>query len=274
MNRLLLWGVFALAILIGACASMPVIEHPQYTYLNSNYTILLVPEKPIYSPQLSIALSLFQMEYPEEQAEYLNNVLYPGITREEYKERIVEEQRTHYRNVALYLEPSADGSTDQYNWRYAETIDLFSSRNQGTVLVRNYEVYDGGEHLYKSKRYLVLDMDELRQIKIDDFFANFQENTKLRELVYEELRRYCKLEWGKPLSEGIYFIDEPELSFNFYVDEVGLGLHWDANQIAPYSYGEIEIVVHWQMLRPLMLYPAIDLLKKFDIHLFDPVEGP
>jgi hypothetical protein len=272
MKRLSLFGVLVMAMLIGSCASAPKIEQPQFTHQNYNYTILLTPHEPSESPQLSLALSLLQMEYPEEDADFLNYFLYEGLSREAYRDKILAEQRTNYRENAVDMEQTADGDMKPYNWRYAEVIDLVSYQPEGIILERNLEVYAGGEYLYKNKRYLVMDMIEQRQLKIDDFFANFQEETKIRDFVYEALRRYSKLEWGKSLSEGIYFSNAPELTFNFFLTEEGMGLHWDPHQIAPYSYGDIQIILPWQMIRPLMLYPGVELLPQFNIHLFDTLE--
>jgi hypothetical protein len=111
-------------------------------------------------------------------------------------------------------------------------------------------------------------MDEFKQLRIDDLFANFAEDRKLRDIVYEELRRHGRLERGQALSGGIYFSDEPEMTFNFFITDDGLGLHWDPDQIAPFSEGEIEVVLPWQVIRPMMLFTGIELLTKFNIHLF------
>jgi hypothetical protein len=271
MKGFSLFGILVMATLIGACAGWPKVDQPQFTHQNFNYTILLTPHEPNESPQLSFALSLLKMEYPEEDAEFLNHFLYEGLSHEEYRDKVFAEQRTNYRENAVVMEQSENLSP--YNWRYAEVIDLVSYHPDGIILERNLEVYAGGEYLYKNKRYLVMDMIEQRQLKIDDFFANFQEEEKIREFVYEALRRYSKLEWGKKLSEGIYFSNAPELTFNFFLTEEGLGLHWDPHQIAPYSYGDIQIILPWQMIRPLMLYPGVELLPQFNIHLFDTLEG-
>jgi hypothetical protein len=270
MKRLSLSGVLIMAMFIGSCASTPKIDPPQFTHQNYNYTILLTPHEPSESPQLSFALSLLKMEYPEEDAEFLNHFLYEGLSREEYRDKIFNEQRTNYRENAVEME-QAENITP-YNWRYAETIDLVSYQPEGIILERNLEVYAGGEYLYKNTRYLVMDMTEQRQLKIDDFFANFQEEAKIRDFVYEALRRYSKLEWGKKLSEGIYFSNARELTFNFFLTEEGMGLHWDPHQIAPYSYGDIQIILPWPMIQPLMLYPGLEQLPKFNIHLFDTLE--
>jgi hypothetical protein len=82
------------------------------------------------------------------------------------------------------------------------------------------------------------------------------------------MRKISKLERGQPLSAGIFYADVPELTYNFFITDEGLGLHWDPQQIAPYSSGSIEIIVPWYAIRPMMLTSGIQLLTKFNIHLF------
>jgi len=263
---------------------MPILENVQFTRRNYTFTVLLEPEQPRNSHQLDLALSLLRMNYPEEQAKYFHQLLYSGDSLEAYSNRIIAEQRDSYRSR---LSPEA-ADVKTRNWRYAETIDVNSSENWGLVVERMQstendlvkkpqnlgiivkrvvEVYNG-ELLRKSTRYHVLDMDDLKQVRIDDLFTNFQNERRLRDIVYEELRIYADLERGQSLSEGMYFSDEPELSFNFYFTEEGLGLHWDASQIAPHANGDIEIVLLWQVIRPLLLTSGLELLTKFNIHLF------
>jgi hypothetical protein len=257
---------------------MPGIEKPQYTQRHYTFSVLLDPEKPGNSPQLELAMSLLQMEYPADKAEYLNDILYSETSLDDYKDKIIREHRKNYREKA----PAMDKNN---NWRYSETINIkrnqdqgmviqhadtlnvAPTRNEGIVVERIISSFSGGQPV-RTRRYLNLDLDELKQLRIDDFFANFQTERRLRNIVYEELRKYSGLERGKALSEGIFYNNEPELSFNFFITDEGLGLHWDPDQIAPLSQGEIQVILPWQVIRPLMLFTGIEVLTKFNIFLF------
>ena len=291
--------ICAVALLFSACASAPKKENPQYSRWNYTFTVLHDPKNPAESHQMNIALSLWRMNYPEPQASFVNEFLYSTADSfDTYKDKVLEEQRSAYRrrvDAGTVRLTSADR-----NWRYAEKINYKSFENMGMVvrslsksaeeagaekkirrrnkgaarypgmiLERTTETFSGeGDHIIVSKRYFVLDMDDLKQIKIDDLFADYQREKELRDIVYEELRKYNGLARSRPLSSGIYFSNEPEISFNFFFTEEGLGLRWDADQIAPYKEGEIEIVLIWQTIRHLMLPDGVNLLTKFNIHLF------
>ena len=271
--------IFVLVFLIGSCASVPVIEIPQFTRQYYSFSILHTPEKPSDSHQLKLTMFLMKMNYPEEQAAFFNQIIYSAKTLEEYKDRLIIEQRNSYRKKS----PVTAVGAKNVNWRYSETIDVIESadwvetteavhektvQNHGIIVRRITDIYPGENNAGKSTRYFVLDMDGLTHIKIDALFANFQGDRRLRDLIYEELRKKTGLERGKSLSDGIFFSSEPELTFNFYFTKTGLGFHWDANQIAPLSNGDIEIILPWQTVRPLIQAGGIQILTKFNIHLF------
>ena len=264
--------VCVLALVLSGCASAPRIEKPQFTQWHYTFSVLLFPEKPNESPQLELAMALLHMEYPAEQADFFNEALYSAASLDAYKDRIIDDHRKSYRKGAIEATRSAGENPANYrgyNWRYAETVAVKRAQGQGITVERAFETYSGGAHSAWSKRYYNIDMsDEYRQLSIDDFFVNYQEDKRLRDIIYGELRKYSGLERTQPLSEGIFFSNEPELSFNFFIADEGLGLHWDPYQIAPYSQGSIEIILPWHTIRSLMLYPGIELLTKFNIYLF------
>lgn len=269
MKRYPICGVFILTLLICTCVSMPKTAKSPYDQWHYTYTILLDPDKPINSPQLDIALSLLYIKDPPEQAEYLNELLYASSGFDEYKDRIVEEHRKIYRgSMSDKTDAPAGKDMASYNWRYAESVTLKSSEQQYVVIERSFDSYSGGAHGMKTKRYYVLDLNERKQLKINDFLPHYQEDKRLRDIIYFELGKYGKLKSGQKLSEGFYFSNEPELSFNFFISSKGLGLHWDPYQIAPYVNGNIEIILPWQVIRPMLLTENIELLAKFGIYLF------
>jgi hypothetical protein len=269
MKKYQLFCVLFLIVLISACVSTSGSTKVQHSQWHYTFTILLDPDRPHDSPQLEIALSLLNVKYPAEQVEYLNNLLYSTNSFDEYKDRIIEEQRKKYRDSLFDMAAeSVEKNSASHNWRYAESINIKSSGQQGIIIERDYYIYSGGAHGLSTKRYYVIDLEQQKPLRINDLFANYQEDKRLRDIIYFELGKFSRLKSGQKLSEGIFFSDEPELTFNFFVSNEGLGLYWDPYQIAPYAHGGIKIIIPWQVIRPLMLTEGIELLTKFGIYLF------
>ena len=258
--------VFLLCALLTAfsCVSVntsgPKPEKTQFSPWYYTFNILLVPEELKDSLRLELAMTLLQVNYPPERAKFLNELLYSADNIDTYKDMVIDEQREKSRsNISV-----GQGRVD---WRYTENVSVKNFGNDGIVIERDFGNYPGGAHSLETKRYYVIDLDKLRMLKIDDMFGDFQ-GDKVREIVYAELRKFSNLEEDRPLSDGIFFKDEPELSFNFFFTQEGLGLHWDPYEIAPYSEGGIEVILPWKSIRPFMLHSGMELLTKFGIYLF------
>lgn len=250
-----------------SCVSAPQLEKAQFSQRHYTFSVLLHPEDPANSTRLEVALALLRMNYPEEQAEFLNEVLYQSKGIDGYRDWVLTEHREDYRTNLLALERAERRIMTGSNWRYTESIRVKDSSEAGLVIEREHHSYNSGENSLMSMRYYVLDMEDCQWIKIDDLFRDFQGDAT-RAVIYEELRNYSSLAEGQPLSRGIYLSNEPELSFNFFITQEGIGLHWDPDEIAPISRGCISIILPWRKIRPLLLHEGMELLTKFGIHLF------
>jgi len=252
-------------ILLASCVGAPYTEPTQLSRQDYAVTVLFNSEMPD-SPRLEVALSLLQMNYPEHQAEFLHETLYSQKSPQAYKDRIEREQGENYRRELSTYEGAGS------NWQYMES---FTARNteyerlmsRGIVAERELYVYTGGANGLQTKRYYVIDLDSLRLVTIDDMFENYHDD-RIRAIVYKGLRNYSGLADNQPLSHGIFFSDEPELSNNFFVSQEGIGLCWDPIEIAPHYAGSIEIIVPWRDIRPMLKHSGMELMTKFNIYLF------
>jgi hypothetical protein len=201
---------------------------------------------------------------PEHLARFFNVLLYGGNSPEQYRDALVREYQAMYRQIP---ETAIAGYPPSAGWEHWESVEARRFRNRGLVLGQEQYTYAGGAHGMQTKKYYVLDLEALRVLTPADFFRE-PEDPRLRGFINEELRRYSGLEPGRPLSEGVFFEDEPPMSANFFVGEEGLGIRWDPYEIAPYSEGGIEIMLPWKTIRPLLKLEAMELLVSFGIYLF------
>ena len=250
--------LFCILFINAACVSAPEKQKSLFTTKHYSFTVLHNPNDPD-SPKLELAMSLLHMNYSEEQNKFLYELLYSGNNPETYKDRIFADQRRRFRNAGMQTESS--------NWRYEERFTVHNAYEKGIILERELDVFFGGAHGLNTKWYFIIDMENKRRVRVDDFFDDYQSEA-VRKIVYSELQKFSGLEIYETLSEGIYFSDKPELTFNFFLTQEGLGLRWDPYSIAPYSAGSIEIILPWRSIRPLMLHSGMELLTNFGIYLF------
>ena len=259
--------VLALVLSAVSCVSAPQREKAQFSPWHYTFAILFDADQPEDGPRLEILLSLLRMNYPAEQAEYFNEILYRGSDFNGYRDWLLSEHREDYRDSLSAMTDFDRGIMASNHWKYAETVNIIIAEENGIVVEREFYNYSGGARGFSTKRYYVLDMEERQLIKVDDLFLDFQGETT-RNAIYEELRNYSGLGADQPLSSGIYKSDHPELSFNFFIAEEGFGMHWDPDEIAPHSEGGIDIIVPWRKVRSLLLQSGMQLLTKFGIYLF------
>jgi hypothetical protein len=110
------------------------------------------------------------------------------------------------------------------------------------VIKRTLDSYEGGAHGMYRTDYRVFDRSTARFVTLADI-AGETALADLREAVAEALREKFELGEGERLTDAGLFEDEVELTENFFLNGNGIGFHWNPYDLAPYTFGEIEVVV-------------------------------
>jgi hypothetical protein len=110
------------------------------------------------------------------------------------------------------------------------------------VVKRVVDYYDGGAHGMFGTDYHVFDRNTARFVTLADV-ADEARLSGLRLAVLDELRKKFELREDEHLTDAGFFEDDLELTENFFLSEDGIGFHWNPYELAPYVFGEIEVVV-------------------------------
>jgi hypothetical protein len=110
------------------------------------------------------------------------------------------------------------------------------------VIKRVLDYYSGGAHGMTETAYYVFDRDAARFVTLADV-ADEARLSGLREAVAGALRERFELGTEEPLTAAGFFEDTFALTENFFLSEEGIGFHWNPYELAPYSFGAIEVVV-------------------------------
>ncbi|MDR0524700.1 MAG: RsiV family protein [Spirochaetaceae bacterium] len=211
------------------------------------------------NPRITLTLTL--LETPE--SEFLKDVLYAGKSPEQYRDALSQ----GYTEMYQQNPPPEDLLPSQsFVWEHLEQIGILYLHNPGMVIEREMYTFTGGAHGMPAKMYYVIDLEQQKKLHLEDFFRD-PGGAEVRKVIQDELRRYSGLTKDQPLSEGIFFEDEPEISGNFFVSPEGIGLHWNPYEIAPYYVGYVEIRLPWKAVRSLLNPEGAAWLTKFGISL-------
>jgi hypothetical protein len=235
--------VFVLVSLF-ACASVPKPAGNGFFFIVSSGETVSAPEDPEDTLDLSFTLLDTKKCW---LIEFIHDLLYGGLSAEEYAAKITDDLKTTYR---LTLEENSEWGFEQ-SWSYEEEQKVSVTRSYA-VITRHTFIYEGGAHPNYSTLYYVIELETpktfgLKDIITEEGWANFY------ALIDRELRLYSDgltdqpLPPEAPLSAGIYFEDNVTPA-NFYPAVDGLHLQWNPYEIAAYTYGEIEITLGWDEL--------------------------
>jgi hypothetical protein len=247
--------VFFAFCLAAACTSGPSPigkkDHIEFPLRKIAVSVLLFPEQIDGSPRMNFNLNVIDASGPKETKEFFSGLLYDGQTVDEYKDALIDGYRTVYHNMREVIEKKSGPPSETMNWEYSESMDIRTFSDLGMVIGRNKESYTGGAHGIQQTVYYVIDLKKQRPLDWRELFTD-PEAPELYAIVLDGLREYAGLGENVPLSSGIYFEDEPEMSGNFFPTFDGLGLRWNPYEIGPYSAGAIEIIIPWKKIGSLL----------------------
>jgi hypothetical protein len=244
-------------------------KETEYRLLGINRSVPLFAEEAV-SPQMNFEFTLLDVNGAAD-AEFFNRFLYDGRDAAQYAQAAIGSFTETYLETRETVS-SQNPPAASCNWEYIEKMNFRKLKEQGMVIERELYLFTGGAHGIPGKKYYTLDLAEHKVLAIDDFFRE-PEGETLRSIVMEELRLYSGLkgefiEDGLPLSQGIFYTDDPAVSGNFFITDEGLGLCWEPYEIAPYVFGSIEITIPWETIRPLLRHDAMEFLEKCGIYMF------
>jgi hypothetical protein len=265
-------------MIIGYCASTATASiKTEYRPVEFSRNVVMFPDNDSVSPRMDCTFSLLEASGRREDIKFFNDQLYQGRTPAQYAESLMQNRRTEFmtnRESAASVNPAPPS----FNWIYSETMDFYLLMDRCIVVKRDNYEYKGGAHGMGTTLYYVFDLTDKRVLYIRDFFREGTEE-RLYETIKSELRMFndrivtatqgtAFLGDDKPLSQGVFFTDEPGLTENFFINQEGMCFNWAPYEIAPYAAGSIEILLPWKTIRPILKPDAMELLEKFGIYMF------
>ncbi|MDR2258855.1 MAG: DUF3298 and DUF4163 domain-containing protein [Treponema sp.] len=258
--------VFSVFSLTAACTGGPPPgeekDKTEFQTKKITVSVLLFPEQISGSPRMNFSLSALNVSGSGEAENFFNVLLYDGQTIDEYKENLIASYRTAYQNMRKLAEERSDMQDQIRDWKYTESMEVRTFSDLGVVISRTKDSYTGGAHGMVQKTYYVADLRKQKALAWNDLFTD-PESPELYRLVTDGLRQYAGLKKDAPLSSGIYFMDEPGISDNFFPTIDGLWFHWNPYEIGPYSEGAIEIVIPWDKIRYLLNDEGLVILNQW-----------
>jgi hypothetical protein len=142
------------------------------------------------------------------------------------------------------LEQFPDTKAEMLARHYNETITVADHRRY-IVIKRAVDYYTGGAHGIRRTDYQVFDRDSARFVRLSDI-VDGSKLPALHGVVVAELKKKFNLREDQQLTDAGFFQNDFPLTENFFLSENGIGFHWNLYELAPYVFGEIEVIVPWE----------------------------
>jgi len=181
---------------------------------------------------------------PEDHALFhvLRGVLYGGRSAEDYAAdslRSLADGFAEFHAGEAGDESEGDG---QPGWYLEERSEVLAEADGMAVVAFYRESYEGGAHPNHGTSYRLLDALYGGSLSLRDFIEPEAEGPIL-DWIDGELRSLFDIGPDESLESGGLFIDRAELSEDFRPTADGLVFQWDPYEIAPYAFGDIEVLV-------------------------------
>jgi len=170
-------------------------------------------------------------------------------------DEIINKYDEEYKNFEKEF-PDAPGG-----WVNENVIDiLYDSLNIVGLSYSNY-IFEGGAHPNSKVLFFNYNLSSQNLIELDELFTNdfIKELTDISEKVF---RKTLQLSAEADLTEEGYFFENSvfKLNKNFLITELGLKFLFNTYEIAPYVFGETEILIEYSSIAHLFSNNSI--LKK------------
>ena len=149
-------------------------------------------------------------------------------------------------NTEIYQE----GATS-FNWEKTKAVKIQYNEKQ----ILSMEFYDygytGGAHGLSLSRFVVISLDDGQRITLDGIFREDYQND-LRDIVNAQVRLQYDLPRESDLRNAGFFVENVDLSDNFYLNKDGIGFYYNQYEIAPFAMGPVDIFVPYYKMKRIM----------------------
>ncbi len=165
-----------------------------------------------------------------------------------------------------YLEVNQDQKEEYFytaNWSDESSADVIFNDNYFTTLSFSNYMYLGGAHGMYGETFLVIDIKNGKEIKLNDIFDK-QSLAILEKKMIKKAYSYTGVENPKSLQDAGYLVDKIEVTDNFSLTAKGIAFVYQPYEIAPYAAGMPSFLFTWEELKGLIKADSsvLSMIKK------------
>jgi hypothetical protein len=189
---------------------------------------------------------------------------YRNQSPQDYAQELIRVQTREYRDMGEEARNNPDmARSATLNWNFEERFQTNVNTPRLLVISRNRANYTGGAHGSYDKQYFVFDREVAAPVRLSDVIRE-ESRPALKVLANRKLRADKKLGPNDSLQQAGFFVDEAELTDNYFLSPQGLGFHWDPYEVAPYSDGFVEAIIPYGEIKNFLSPEGLRLAQEFN----------
>jgi hypothetical protein len=221
--------------------------------------IPLSGDDPVSKMRISLRIPDAGREEGDPLKQLIWKLFYAGQRPEQYAAELLAVSRQQYEGVKGMVDKDPDYPRASLNWFYTEDFSIPLVNPFLIVMKRDIEFYTGGAHGMRLLHWYVIDREKTEQLRLGALFAEAGK-TGLERALQDGLRKQAGAEANDKLSGAGYFEDFVPVPDNFFLSPQGVGFHWNPAEIAPYSFGFIELILPYGEIRSLLSPRGLELI--------------
>jgi len=174
------------------------------------------------------------------------------LTTSKTIEQVIENNKNDY--FKEYLEDNADFDQEyshMANWERQYGVNVLFNDNYFATLAFSVYQYSGGAHGGYSENFLVIDIKNGKEIKLNDIFDKNALVT-LQKRILKKAYAYTNSENVTSLQDAGYLVNKIEVTYNFSLNARGITFVYQQYEISPYAMGMPSFSFSWEEIKDII----------------------
>ena len=213
-------------------------------YLHSKCPLLKDDKSPTANIEL---IFLNPVNYPEKKiSDSVRNILKKKFfgkktLLQDLDIMMVNCEQDYFNNYKIANKDIYDGK-NSFNWEKKNEMKVYYNENYILTLSFSSYAHTGGAHGLWIKKFVIVDLKKGSVIKLDNIFKRNYEN-ELKKTLNTKLKKKYAIKENEKLTDAGFFVEEINISKNYYVNKDGVGFYYNNYEIASYATGQTDIFI-------------------------------
>jgi hypothetical protein len=155
-------------------------------------------------------------------------------------------------NIDIYDRTSGQS----FDWEFLNYMHIVQNNSHLLGFYTEQYAFTGGAHGLQMRKYTLVNLYTGKVILMPELFMGGYEE-KLTEILTQKTKEQYSVQADRSLKDSGFFVDEIKPSDNFYVTRNGVGFYYNQYDIAPHSFGQIDLFIPFKEITGILIKEGV-----------------